>query len=109
MAEVRVQVRVSGLVQQVGFRMFAVEAAQSLGVRGAVCNTHDGAIELVAEGERAALESLVAMMRQGPRAARVESVLVAWSAATGEFADFSARRTLPAAPHRPVPPPSRGI
>lgn len=88
MPAVRLQVRLTGQVQQVGFRVFALQEAQSLGVSGTVRNTADGAVEVIAEGERGALEQLLALVRSGPRAARVEGVLVFWGAATGAYRDF---------------------
>jgi len=87
-AAVRLQVRVTGQVQQVGFRVFTRQAAQTLGVNGVVRNTGDGGVEVIAEGERPALERLLAQVRTGPGAARVEGVLVSWSAATGVFRGF---------------------
>ena len=87
----RMHVRVGGGVQMVGFRLFTVETARRSGLCGWVRNSPDGAVELVAEGERAALEELLAAVRRGPRAAQVHQVSVRWDEPTGEFAGFSVR------------------
>jgi len=75
-------------VQGVGFRYFLVDSARPLGLRGWVRNRPDGAVEVVAEGERAQLERLLQAARQGPRHARVDGVDADWSPAAGGLALF---------------------
>jgi acylphosphatase len=65
---------VHGLVQGVNFRTAAVREASGRRLTGRVWNRDDGAVELVAEGEDAALEDLARWLRDGPRLAQVESV-----------------------------------
>ena len=74
-AAVRALVR--GQVQGVGFRDATVRRARSLGVLGWVRNREDGAVEAHAEGPPAAVEALVAFLRDGPRGAQVVDVEVA--------------------------------
>jgi acylphosphatase len=50
-------------------------------------------VEVVAEGERPALDKLLAALQRGPRAASVANVQVEWQPATGEFSRFSVRMT----------------
>ena len=47
------------------------------GITGWVHNRPDGSVEAVLEGERDAVERLVAFLREGPRGARVDWVDVA--------------------------------
>jgi acylphosphatase len=70
--------RVSGRVQNVGFRVFARDAAQQLGVAGYVRNEYDGSVSVVAVGARAALELLLLALPRGPAHARVERVDADW-------------------------------
>jgi len=70
------RLRISGLVQGVGYRAAMYERAQRLGVNGWVRNRRDGSVEAVAQGSAEALERFVAWARQGPPAARVTSVHV---------------------------------
>ncbi|HET6312814.1 MAG TPA: acylphosphatase [Chloroflexia bacterium] len=69
---------VRGRVQNVGFRMFARDAAQRLGVAGYVRNEHDGSVTVLAVGAREALESLLVELRRGPAHARMERVEADW-------------------------------
>ena len=64
---VRVRVRVTGLVQGVFYRQSTALEAARLGLSGAVRNLSDGSVELEAEGERSAVEALVAWCRRGRR------------------------------------------
>ena len=87
----RVNVVVSGRVQGVAFRAYTVDEARDLGVRGWVRNLPDGRVEAEAEGERSAVEALVAWCRHGPPAARVEAVQASWSAYRGDLGTFTTR------------------
>ena len=87
----RLSARVSGRVQGVSFRHFTRVQARALGLSGWVRNEPDGAVRLVAEGPRAALEDLLEAVRYGPPAAHVRGVDASWSAATGEFEGFAVR------------------
>ncbi len=69
----RVHLLVSGLVQGVAFRAYTVDEARRLGVHGWVRNLADGRVEVEAEGDRAALDGLVAWCRRGPPAAQVDA------------------------------------
>jgi len=65
---------VAGRVQGVGYRYFAARAAQALGVSGFARNLPDGSVEVLAEGEEAALNALETRLREGPSFAQVENV-----------------------------------
>lgn len=71
-----VTVRISGIVQGVGFRWSAQEEAARLGVDGEFRNEHDGTVTGFIEGPRAAVERMVAWCRRGPRYAQVDDVEV---------------------------------
>jgi acylphosphatase len=89
----RLHAFVDGSVQGVGFRMFVVEHAQSLGLAGWVRNTFDGRVEVLAEGAQPELERLLDKLRLGPRSAFVTEVQKDWEYATGEFRGFTVRPT----------------
>jgi acylphosphatase len=84
----RLHARINGLVQGVGFRYFVLEAAHRLGVAGWVRNLPDRQVEVVAEGDRARLEGLLAELQQGPPGSRVREVDSEWLSPTGEFQGF---------------------
>ena len=87
----RLSARVTGRVQGVNFRHFTRGQARALGLTGWVRNEPDGSVRLEAEGPRAALESLLDAVRQGPPAASVRDVEASWGAATSAFDGFEVR------------------
>jgi len=66
---------ISGQVQGVGFRFYAVRAAQRLGIAGFVRNLRDGRVEVYAIGDADQHEDLRVSLERGPNAARVSSVV----------------------------------
>jgi acylphosphatase len=88
---VRVQARVTGIVQGVGFRYFARREATRLGLTGWVANQPDGSVEAAAEGPRAVLEQFVERMSTGPPGSSVADVDVSWGQAMGGFNGFAVR------------------
>jgi acylphosphatase len=69
------QYLVEGRVQGVGYRYFAMKAAEGLGVSGFARNLADGRVEVIAEGTDAALEAFEARLREGPGFAHVQAVV----------------------------------
>jgi len=66
---------ISGTVQGVGFRYFALRAARGLGLPGYTRNLGDGRVEVYAVGTQASLASLRAELQRGPRSAEVSGVV----------------------------------
>jgi acylphosphatase len=71
-----VEVRVTGRVQGVSFRVYAAHEARRLGLVGWVRNAPDGSVAAHLEGPEDAVEEMVTWCRQGPPAARVTDVQV---------------------------------
>jgi acylphosphatase len=88
----RLHAIVYGLVQGVNFRYYTTLEAETLGLTGWVANRPDGAVEVVAEGPRRALDDLLDYLHHGPSHARVERVEAEWHKPTGEFNWFQVRR-----------------
>ena len=88
MAEAAVRAVVSGLVQGVGYRYYAVGHARRLGLTGYARNLPDGKVEAYAEGERGLLEEFLKLLRIGPVAADVTGVSVEWLQPTGRYKSF---------------------
>ncbi len=78
------RVVVDGMVQGVFFRDACRRMAAAEGVGGWVRNRADGRVEAWFEGDRAAVERMVAWCRAGPPHARVTGVDVAPEAPVGE-------------------------
>ena len=70
--------RVVGTVQGVGFRAWAQYESSRLGLTGYVRNLADGSVEVVASGDRSALDDMLIMLDTGPPAGTVTSVSVEW-------------------------------
>jgi acylphosphatase len=87
----RLHAVVHGLVQGVNFRAATQSQAQRLGLVGWVRNRDDGAVELVAEGKRAALDRLVTYLHQGPPSARVTQVETEFGTANQDWHHFEIR------------------
>lgn len=73
-----VHIVVQGLVQGVGFRYFVYRIASRLNVSGWVRNLYNGDVEIEAEGDRSALESLIKDLKIGPRSAFVKDMKIEW-------------------------------
>lgn len=84
----RIIATISGRVQGVGYRAFVLRYARALRLSGSVRNLPSGQVEVIAEGEEEDLHHLIALLRQGPAAARVNAVEVKWEEATGAYSIF---------------------
>ena len=86
-----VHVLVRGRVQGVGFRYFALDTAQNLGLVGWVRNLPDGTVEAYAEGNKRTLESWIDHLHQGPSLSRVDSLDTHWQIPSETFTIFQIR------------------
>lgn len=68
------EVRIAGHVQGVWFRAWTREEAVARGLSGWVRNEEDGTVSAVISGPDEAVADMVAAFREGPPAARVETV-----------------------------------
>ena len=68
--------RITGLVQGVGYRASFEQQARALGLSGWVRNRTDGSVEAAVRGKPEALEAIIAWSRRGPRAAQVRDIAV---------------------------------
>jgi acylphosphatase len=82
---------VRGIVQGVGFRMYAQRQARMHGVAGYVRNLPDGDVEIVAQGEAEAVARLIDWARQGPPSAQVDNVAIQERPPSIEFHSFEIR------------------
>ena len=82
---------VSGQVQGVGYRYFAVRVARERGLKGWVRNLSDGRVEAYAAGAAHLLEDFEARLRKGPMSGEVRSVEVEDSSHDGRIEGFDIR------------------
>ncbi len=69
-----IRCNVSGRVQGVFYRASTRQKALELGICGWARNLPDGSVEVIACGEEASLDRLLAWLEVGPSHARVEKV-----------------------------------
>ena len=86
--KVRYRFIVKGLVQGVGYRYFVLKNAHILNINGYAKNLFDGSVEVVAEGNKDAVEQLHKLLEKGPSRASVSYCLYTELEFNGEFNDF---------------------
>jgi len=91
---VRAHVWVKGRMQGVAFRAHVEYYARQIGVTGWVRNVGWDTVEAIVEGARGKVERFIEMMKEGPRASRVDESRVEWEDVTREFNEFGVRRSM---------------
>lgn len=87
------RLKITGDVQGVGFREFAVREATARNITGWVRNRSDKSVEIVASAPTKTIEEFVGVCMRGPPPARVRNVEMA-PADLPDRAGFSSRPTL---------------
>jgi acylphosphatase len=85
----RFVISVSGRVQKVGYRSKVIALARDMGITGWVGNLPDGRVQVVAEGDAAALDRFASALKVKNALIDVYDVEVERQDATGEFKAFS--------------------
>lgn len=71
------KVKISGRVTGVGFRYHALGAVKkNPGLSGHIRNAGYGEVEAVVQGEQDDIDAILAVLRQGPPLARVDSFVI---------------------------------
>lgn len=91
MTRTRLTAWVHGQVQGVGFRWWTRSRALELGLVGSATNHVDGRVLVVAEGDREALEELLAQLRGGSTPGVVSLVVESWDPPRGGLSGFVER------------------
>ena len=89
--KMQLYVLITGKVQGVGFRNFTQRNARELGVNGYAKNLPNGKVEVVAEGDKMQIETLLAFLKKGPRYARVDAIEIEERPFTGDYETFGIR------------------
>ena len=69
-----VRLTITGRVQGVGYRDWAIRTARTLDLRGWVRNRRDGSVEALVAGDEGAVSAMIEACRSGPVSARVDGV-----------------------------------
>lgn len=87
----RAHIWVTGRVQGVGFRAYVEYNARQIGITGWVRNVGYETVEALVEGSHEQVETLILLMKTGPRASRVDECRVEYETSAGEFRDFQVK------------------
>lgn len=89
MGTVRVKVRVTGIIQGVGFRPFIYRIAVKNGLKGYVRNMGDAGVEVLLEGaEKAVKDFLKDLTEKKPPLAQIHEVITTKLGGENQYADF---------------------
>lgn len=88
-----VHVYIEGRVQGVWYRGWTMQQAHKLGLAGWVRNRRDGRVEAVFSGDTDALDTMIALCRNGPPLARVDNIIISESEAE-DMSGFDTRPTV---------------
>lgn len=82
-------IRISGIVQGVGFRPFIYRTAKKFSIRGYVKNLGDAGVEVYAEGTQENIQNLVREIENNPpNNARIDEITVEWPTISQNFQEF---------------------
>lgn len=85
----RLEAKVFGIVQGVGFRFYIHYYAKKYNLTGYVKNNIDGSVSFVGEGEEDDLKKIIEHLKSGPTGAEVDEVKIEWKDFKNEFKNFS--------------------
>lgn len=89
--KVHVEIVISGLVQMVGYRYFAIRKANEHNVFGYVKNLLNGDVYCEAEGEEGLINDFISELRIGPRSSQVTSFHVNKDEKLSGYTSFEVR------------------
>jgi len=86
----RAEIKVSGIVQGVGFRPFVYRVAVGNGLAGYVRNRRDAVVEIVVEGKKDSVKNFIEhLKRKAPPQARIHRVSAEYGEYRSEFKGFA--------------------
>ncbi len=89
MSYVAAEIKLTGLVQGVGFRHFCYRTATDLNLTGCVRNEPDRSVLVIAEGDKSQIESLIKSLNVGPSFSNVKNITVRWTEFSGKYNSFA--------------------
>ncbi len=92
MSNVAAEIKLTGLVQGVGFRHFCYRTAKDLNLTGFVRNEPDRSVLVIAEGDKSQIESFIKSLNVGPSFSNVQNVRVRWTEFNGQYESFRVER-----------------
>ncbi|MCH8026735.1 MAG: acylphosphatase [candidate division Zixibacteria bacterium] len=88
MSYVAAEIKITGLVQGVGFRYFCHRTAKDYSLTGCVRNEPDRSVLVIAEGDKSQIESFIKSLNVGPSFSNVKNITVRWTEFSGKYNSF---------------------
>ena len=88
---VQYEITISGRVQGVGYRHFAVQKATEMGITGWVKNSVDGGVIIVAQGIEEEIKTFIDYLYLGPTRSRVAQISKVKFNTLANFDNFSVK------------------
>ena len=85
------EITISGRVQGVGYRHFAVQKAIQMGITGWVKNSVDGSVIIVAQGIEEEIKTFIDYLYLGPTRSRVDQISKVKFNSLTNFDNFSVK------------------
>jgi acylphosphatase/archaellum component FlaC len=85
---IALRLTIKGRVQRVGFRRYALDLAQDLGLGGYVKNLEDGSVELLVQGQKESVERFLEALKKPPPPISIREVIEAKLEPTPEIRAF---------------------
>ena len=89
--KVQYELTISGRVQGVGYRYFAAQKANEMGIKGWVKNAVDGSVIVVAQGIEEEIETFIDYLYIGPTRSRVDQISKVKFYTLSDFNTFSVK------------------
>ena len=87
--KVQYELNITGRVQGVGYRYFAAQKANEMGITGWVKNAVDGSVIVVAQGIEEEIETFIDFLYIGPTRSRVDQISKVKFNTLSDFNNFS--------------------
>ena len=85
------KITISGVVQGVGYRYFAMRKANQYGLNGYVKNLYNEDVEIEVEGGRGLVNDFIGELKVGPMSGRVSNVMVEWKEYQNKYNKFDVK------------------
>lgn len=79
---------ISGVVQGVGYRYFAVRKANEYSLFGYTRNLYNGDVEVEVEGERGLVSDFIEELKIGPASSSVTNLSIEWKNHQNKYTSF---------------------
>jgi acylphosphatase len=87
-----IRVKITGKVQGIGYRNWAVAEANIRNIGGVIMNCSDGTVEVILEGTHNMVDQMMDRLREGPPLSKVETVEVISEKEVDKVGNFSVKR-----------------